>query len=85
MLEERVPENERNEFIENAIRCMFSTMEQERFLRDLVEHNIARDEELHAIDEGLEPEPEYEIQKATRFHHDAILSDEEILELDELG
>lgn len=76
MMERRVPKRKRNAFIEEAIRGRFASIEQEQFLRELVMHNKARDEELDQIDAGMELE-------------DALLqSDEldedEILELDEL-
>ena len=84
MLDKRVPEKERNDFIEKAIHCMFSTMEQERLLRDIVEHNKARDDELDAIDSSLPPEPEAELFQKMMSNTDEFLDDDELNELDGL-
>jgi hypothetical protein len=84
MLDKRVPEQERNSFIEKAIHCMFSTMEQERLLRDIVEHNKARDDELEEIDNSLEPEPEDLIFKNVMTNIDEFLDDDELSELDDI-
>jgi hypothetical protein len=84
MLEKRIPEQERNTFIEKAIHCMFSTMEQERLLRDIVEHNKARDEELDAIDNSLEPDPADLLFQKMMTNTDEFLDDDELLELDDM-
>ena len=84
MLDKRIPEQERNDFIEKAIHCMFSTMEQERLLRDIVEHNKARDDELDAIDSSLPPEPEAELFQKMMSNTDEFLDDDELNELDGL-
>ena len=84
MLDKRIPEQERNTFIEKAIHCMFSTMEQERLLRDIVEHNKARDEELEAIDNSLEPDPEDVLFQKMMTNTDEFLDDDELFELDDI-
>ena len=84
MLDKRIPEQERNTFIEKAIHCMFSTMEQERLLRDIVEHNKARDEELDAIDNSLEQGPGDVLFQKMTSNTDEFLDDDELFELDDM-
>ena len=78
MLERRVPKRKRNAFIEEAIRARFAIMEQEQFLRELVLDNKARDEELDAIDAGLE------LEDAILQGDDEFLNEDDIFELDDL-
>ena len=84
MLDRRVPEQDRNTFIEKAIHCMFSTMEQERLLRDIVEHNKARDDELEAIDSSLPPDPEDMLFQKMMTTTGEFLDDDELNELDDI-
>jgi len=83
MLKKRVPEQERNTFIEKSIHCMFSSMEQEKMLRDIIEHNKARDEELDAIDNSLEPDREDRMFKKIFTNANDFLDDDELFELDD--
>lgn len=76
MLQNRVPEEKLNDFIEEAIHGRFAMMEQEEFLREMVISNKARDEELELIDAGLELD--------AIAGSDDLLDDIEILELDEI-
>lgn len=76
MLDKRVTKRKRNTFVVDAICARFRSLDEQQFLKELVEANQARDQEMAEIDQGLEPE-------------DAILqSDEldedEIAELDEI-
>ena len=84
MLDRRVPEQDRNTFIEKAIHCMFSTIEQERLLRDIVEHNKARDDELEAIDSSLPPDPEDMLFQKMMTTTEEFLDDDELNELDDI-
>ena len=84
MLDRRVPEQDRNTFIEKAIHCMFSTIEQERLLRDIVEHNKARDDELEAIDSSLPPDPEDMLFQKMMTTTGEFLDDDELNELDDI-
>ncbi|HEX9896134.1 MAG TPA: hypothetical protein VGA85_00530 [Dehalococcoidales bacterium] len=77
MLETRVPKRKRNAFIEEAINLRFGMIEQEKFLRELVVTNKARNEELDKIEEELEPEDAI-------LQSDEPLDEDEILELDDL-
>lgn len=78
MLVTRIPKRKRSTFIEEAIRLRFTSLEQERFLREVAEANIAVDRELTSIDEGLEPED------AILQSDEDLIDDDEILELDDL-
>jgi len=77
MLESRVPEEERNVFIENAIRSRFAMMEQEKVLQDVVMHNKILNDELDQIDAGLQLED-------FMTEDDDLLSDDELSEFDNL-
>jgi hypothetical protein len=76
MLDKRVTKRKRNAFVVDAICARFRSLDEQQFLKELVEANQTRALELAEIDDCLEPE-------------DAILqSDElddgEIAELDEI-
>jgi hypothetical protein len=59
-------------------------MEQERLLRDIVEHNRARDEELDAIDNSLEADPEDMLFQKMMTNTDEFLEDDELFEVDDM-
>lgn len=77
MLEKRIPKRRQNIFIEEAIHARFSIMEQEKAMRELVQANKIRDEELELIDAGLEHEENI-------YHHDEYLNEDEMLDIDEV-
>jgi len=75
MLENRIAKEEHNDFVEKAIRSRFAMMEQEKAMKDLVIHNSIINEELDAIDAGIDLED-------TFTEDDELLSDDEISDLD---
>lgn len=77
MLEGRVPKEKRDTFIEEAIHGRFAMMEQEKLMREIIKSNKARDEALDLIDARLELDDEI-------LQGDDLLSDNELLELDEI-